>query len=190
MSDTLVRSAAPSGPPRQVYWGPVIAGALTAAALASVLHAFAAAVGLAVSSTAPTWRDASIALWILSGFYLVFVALVAYGVGGYVAGLLRERYGSATAGPTPVTTNASALLVDEVELRDGLHGLLVWALATLLTVILLVLAASASTRLAAPSAGSAGPAASVAGENIIAFDLDRLLRGADRRQGDDVTVTR
>jgi hypothetical protein len=125
----------------------------------------------------------------LSGFYLVFVALVAYGVGGYVAGLLRERYGSATAGPTPVTTNASALLVDEVELRDGLHGLLVWALATLLTVILLVLAASASTRLAAPSAGAAGPGTSVAGENVIAFDLDRLLRG-DRRQGEDVTQTR
>src|SRR6188768_300270 len=100
MSDTLV-SATPFGSTRQVYWGPVIAGALTAAALASVLHAFAAAIGLAVSSTSPTWRDASIALWILSGVYLVFVALVAYGVGGYVAGLLRERYGSATAGPTP-----------------------------------------------------------------------------------------
>jgi hypothetical protein len=189
MSDTLVRSAASYGLPRQVYWGPVIAGALTAAALASVLHAFAAAVGLAVSSTAPTWRDASIALWILSGVYLIFVALVAYGVGGYVAGLLRERYGSATAGPTPVTANTAAVVVDEVELHDGLHGLLVWALATLLTVILLLLAASASTRLAAPSAGAAGPGASVAGENIIAFDLDRLLRG-DRRQGEDVTQTR
>src|SRR4051794_30249572 len=189
MADTLVRSAAASGPPRQVYWGPVIAGALTAAALASVLHAFAAAIGLAVSSTAPTWRDASIALWILSGVYLIFVALVAYGVGGYVAGLVRERYGSAGPVPNPVTTNTAALEIDEVELRDGLHGLLVWALATLLTVILLVLAASASTRLAAPSAGAAGPGASVAGENIIAFDLDRLLRG-DRRQGEDVTQIR
>jgi hypothetical protein len=80
-------------------------------------------------------------------------------------------------------------MVDEVEIRDGLHGLLVWALATLLTVLLLLLAASAGTRLAAPSAGAAGPGASVAGENIIAFDLDRLLRG-DRRQGDDVSQTR
>src|SRR5215210_9059604 len=113
MSDTLVRSAVPSGPSRQVYWGPVIAGALTAAALASVLHAFAAAIGLAVSSTAPTWRDTSVALWILSGVYLIFVALVAYGVGGYVAGLLHERGGSAAPGPTPVTTNTAALEIDE-----------------------------------------------------------------------------
>jgi hypothetical protein len=67
--------------------------------------------------------------------------------------------------------------------------LLVWALATLLTVLLLLLAASASARLAAPSAGAAGPGASVAGENIIAFDLDRLLRG-DRRQGEDVAHIR
>src|SRR3954451_8590534 len=131
MSDTLVRSAAPFAPVRQVHWGPVIAGALTAAALASVLHAFAAAVGLAVSSTAPTWRDASIALWILSGIYLMFVALVAYGVGGYVAGLLRQRHSIATVSGvpgTPTATTATPGFVEELELRDGLHGLLVWAL--------------------------------------------------------------
>jgi len=43
--------------------------------------------------------------------------------------------------------------------------------------------------LAAPSAGTGGPGASVAGENIIAFDLDRLLRG-DRRQVEDISSTR
>src|SRR5829696_10565062 len=110
MSDTLVRSAVPSGPSRQVYWGPVIAGALTAAALAFVLHSFAAAIGLAVSSTAPTWRDASIALWVLSGLYLILVALAAYGFGGYVAGRMRSRW-------------AAVVTPDEVEFRDGGHGL-------------------------------------------------------------------
>src|SRR5215216_7285866 len=125
MSDTLVRSAAPFGPTRQVYWGPVIAGALTAAALASVLHAFAAAIGLAVGSTTPTWRDASIALWILSGVYLVLVALASYGLGGYIAGVLRERF-AAASGP------------EDIELRDNVHGLLVWAIATLLTALLLL----------------------------------------------------
>jgi hypothetical protein len=190
MSDTLVPSTASITRRTYVHWGPVIAGAVTAAALASVLHTFAGAVGLAVSSTAPTWRDASMALWVLSGVYLVFVALVAYGVGGYVAALLSEPSGtessSATASPgrTPTTTPN-----DAVELRDGLNGLLVWAVATFLTVLLLIWGASASTRLAAPSSGSAGPSASVAGENIIAYDLDRLLRG-DRRQGDDVAQTR
>jgi len=189
MSDNSARTAAPLNYASRVCWGEVFAGAITAAALASVLNAFASAIGLAVSSTAPTWRDASLALWALSGVYLVFVALVAYGVGGYVAGLLRARFASPTSGANSVSANAVAVDVDEVEMRDGIHGLLVWALATVLTVILLLLAASGATRLAAPSAGAAGPAASVAGENIIAFDLDRLLRG-DRPQDGDLTQTR
>jgi hypothetical protein len=177
MSDTMVNTAPRAPGTFNVQWGPVIAGAIAAAALATVLHAFAAAIGLAVGSTAPTWRDASIGLWILSGVYLILVALASYGLGGYVAGILRDRF--ATAGNT-----------DEVEFRDGVHGLLVWALATLLTALFLLMAVSASTRLAAPS-GPAGPSASVAGENTIAFDLDRLFRG-DRRQGDatDLTYTR
>jgi hypothetical protein len=176
MSDTMISTAPVPAPlVSYVQWGPVIAGAVTAAALAAVLHAFAAAIGLAVGSTAPTWRDASIGLWILSGIYLILVALASYGLGGYVAGLLRERFGTANS-------------PDDVEFRDGIHGLLVWALATLLTALLLLMAASASTRLTAPSGGNAGPSTSVAGENTIAFDLDRLFRG-DRRQGEPADVT-
>lgn len=176
MPETVERFA-PSSYVSYVQWGPVFAGAVTAAALATVLHAFAGAIGLAASSTSPTWRDASIGLWLLSGIYLILVALAAYGLGGYVAGLLRERF-------------APVLNADETELRDSVHGLLVWALATLITALLLLMAFSGSTRLAAPS-GNAGPTTSVAGENTIAFDIDRLLRG-DRRPGEaaDIIQTR
>jgi hypothetical protein len=139
-----------------------------------VLHSFAAAIGLSVSSTAPTWRDASLPLVLLSGLYLVLVALAAYGLGGYVAGRLRSRVMAAP---------------DEVEFRDGTYGLLTWALATLLTAVLAFGVAQSLTRLAAPSGGSAGPAASVGGENVIAYDLDRLFR-AERRPEGDMTATR
>jgi hypothetical protein len=165
MTETRI---APEGPVLYVQWGPIIAGAIAAAAIAVVLHSFAAAIGLSVSSTAPTWRDASFALVLLSGFYLVLVALAAYSLGGYVAGRLRSRLAAGTP--------------DEVEFRDGAHGLAVWALATLLTALTLFAVAQATTRLAAPSAGS-GPQASVGSENLIAYDLDRLFRG-DRQQGD------
>jgi hypothetical protein len=161
-----------------VQWGPVIAGAVCATALALVLHAFAAAIGLAVSSSAPTWRDASLGLFLLSGVYLIVVALAAYGLGGYVAGLLRDRV-------------SGTLTVEEAEFRDNVHGLLVWAFATLISAVLLVAAASAGARLAAPSGGNAGPSASVVGENTIAFDVDRVLRG-DRRPGEasDIAAVR
>jgi hypothetical protein len=72
-------------------WGPIIAGAIAAAALALVLHAFALAIGLSVSSTAPTWRDASFALVLLSGLYILLAAIAAYGLGGYLAGLMGAR---------------------------------------------------------------------------------------------------
>src|SRR6476659_8514321 len=76
-------------PGTYVQWSAVIAGSIAAAALAFVLHSFAAAIGLAVSSTAPTWRDASVALWLLSGLYLILVALISFGVAGYIAGHIR-----------------------------------------------------------------------------------------------------
>jgi hypothetical protein len=147
-----------------VQWGPIVAGAFAAAALGLVLDAFAAAVGLAVSSTAPTWRDSSAALWFLSGIYLILVALAAFGLGGYIAGRMRDRL--AEGGEA------------DREVRDGTHGLLVWALGTLLTAGMIGLIVPAATRLAAPSSGPAGPSTSVAGENLVAFDLDRLYRGA------------
>ena len=159
-----------------IHWSAAIAGAVTAAALAFVLHAFAGGIGLAVVSTAPTWRDASFALWLLSGVYLILVALAAYGLGGYVAGRLRN----------PLTGGTT----DEIEIRDGAHGLLVWAIATLLTALLVIAAATAATRLAAPSAGEAGPAASVGGENIIAYDLDRLFRADPPADGADLEYNR
>ena len=99
----------------RIEWGPVIGGAIAATALASVLQGFAAAIGVSVSSTAPSWRDASFALILLSGLYLLLTALVSYAFGAYVAGRMRMRLG---VGATP-----------EAEFRDGMHGILVWALA-------------------------------------------------------------
>lgn len=161
--------------PNYIQWTPAVAGALAAASLAFVMHSFAAAIGLAVSSTAPTWRDASIALQLLSGLYLVLVAIVSLGVGGYIAGRMRA----------PVDA-----VPDEVEFRDGVLGLLVWAIAMVLTVLMTWAAAQSLTRLAAPSAGPAGSAQSVAGENVIAFDLDRLFRSDKRPQNVDLSYAR
>jgi hypothetical protein len=154
-------------------WGPIIAGSIAAAALAMVLHAFALAIGLSVSSAAPTWRDASFALVLLSGLYVILAALASYGLGGYLAGLMRTRPASR----------------EDADLRDGLHGLLVWALATLLTALIGLATAQSLTRVAAPSGGQAGPSTSVGGENLIAYDLDRLFR-AERRPNADLDYPR
>jgi len=163
--DTPVAAAA-TNRTSYVSWGAVIGGAIAASALAFVLHGFAAALGLSLSSTAPTWRDSSFALVFLAGLYLVLLAIASYSFGAYVAARMQV--------PLAGVSNDS-------EFRDGMHGLLVWGLATLLTGVLAIAAAQATQRLAAPSASS--PATSVAGENIIAYDLDRLFRSERRPPG-------
>src|SRR3954452_19588932 len=127
----MIAETTVSGPletePRYLQWTPVIAGALAATALSLILVTFAAAVGLGVSSTAPTWRDASAALWLLSGLYLIIQAAISFGVGGYIAGRM--------------SLGAAASDASEIERRDGLHGLAAWALAVVLGVVLAALLA-------------------------------------------------
>jgi len=143
-----------------IQWPAVFAGAIAAAGVSFTLHAFAAGIGLAVFSTAPTWRDSSSWLWLLSGVYLLVTALAAFGVGGYIAGRMRA---------------ALSLDTGEMEFRDGVHGLITWGLAVVLTAIM-ALGLAATAMPAATASGGAGNAQSVAGENIIASELDELFR--------------
>ena len=57
-------AAAEDAASRYLSWTAVILGALVAAALSSILLTFGATIGLGLSSAAPTWRDASAALWL------------------------------------------------------------------------------------------------------------------------------
>src|SRR6201987_2683326 len=105
-----------------LQWTPIIAGALAACAVSSILVTFGTTIGLGVSSAAPTWRDASVALWLLSGIFLILQSLVSFGCGGYFAGRCRTPYDAGVG--------------DDPERRDGLHGVACWALAVLISAVL------------------------------------------------------
>lgn len=154
-------AAAESAVPH-VQWSPVIAGAVAAAGISFTLLAFGAGIGLSVISTAPTWRDSSAWLWIILGLFLILVALSAFGFGGYIAGRMRSAFRSPT--------------VPEAEFRDGVHGLITWGLAIVLTAMLGLAGAAAVTPMMAPGGGTQGPTAWTTGENIIASELDELFR--------------
>ena len=117
----------PGGPLSYIHWGPGIAGALVAAAMIFVLMGFASAVGLMVASPSPTWRDTSLWLVILSGFWIIVVMVGSFATGGYLAGRVRSTWRAAP---------------DEVEFRDGVHGLIAWAIGVILGALLLTLTAS------------------------------------------------
>jgi hypothetical protein len=168
---TEVLAAGP--PPSFLQWTPVVAGAFVAAAVSLILIAFGAAIGMSVVSSSPTWRDTSATLALLSGLYLLVAALVSFGVGGYVAGRLRERWDPSAPS-------------DVVEFRDGTHGIVAWAIAVVLTGLVAAVSAAGLASRAAPSATSP---TETTGEPLIAYELDRLFR-AERPLGGDVSYLR
>src|ERR1700730_16165051 len=160
-------------PARYASWAPIILCALMATALSSILLAFGATIGLGVTSAAPTWRDASAALAILSGLYLIIQAVVSFGVGGYIAGRTR--------------TASAASHVSAIEHRDGLHGLAAWAVAVVLGTLLAALVGSAAlTR----SNASVPAARTSAAEPLLSYELDRLFRPARRAANVDLAPER
>lgn len=160
---------------RYLEWSPIVLGALAATALSSVLLGFGATVGLGISSTAPTWRDASAALAILSGLYLILQAMLSFGLGGYLAGRVRA------------STGGRATVVDETERADGVHGLGAWALAVVMgaTLVTLIGAATVSRSSSAPSSSQASAA-----EPLLSYELDRLFRAGRRAPNVDVSAER
>jgi hypothetical protein len=160
MSDIYPAGAVRAEP--YIDWRAVIGGAVVASGVSFTLIAFGSGIGLSVISAAPGWRDSSSWLWLLSGFYLVFVALCAFGLGGYAAGRMRLATRAPSGG--------------ESEFRDGMHGMFMWGLAILISALLAAFATLTASRPVAMSGGSIGPAASVAGETILASELDELFR--------------
>lgn len=161
--------------PGYLQWTPVIAGALASAALSLILVTFAATIGLGVSSTAPTWRDASVALWMLSGLYLILQAVLSFGFGGYIAGRIRRP----SVGVDPEFDP------EEVERRDGLHGLAVWALAVVLGAALAALIGAAAVSRSSPSSANTSAA-----EPVLSYELDRLYRAPRRPANLDLSSER
>jgi hypothetical protein len=160
--------------PPDINWSAVMAGAIAAAGLSFVLLTFGAGVGLAVSSTAPTWRDTSTTFVVLSAAWLIFSALLSFSLAGYFAGRLRARlagFGDAR----------------EIEFRDGMHGLLAWAFAIVIGAVIAV--ATAQPLAHAVAGSSSGATASETGAATLAYELDKLFR-SDRVARADMTIPR
>lgn len=158
------------GDPWGLQWTPIVAGALAASALSLIMISFATALGLGVASTAPTWRDASVTLWLLSGIYLILQSLISFGCGGYFAGRVRIPYVSAA---------------EDTETRDGFHGVAAWALAVLIGAVLVALVAWASSK----PATTAQPT-SVSEPSVLSYELDHLFRAPRRPPNVDLTAER
>ncbi len=99
-----------------VDWGAILGGVAVATAIVFVMAAFGSGIGLSLASpyegASPMTHAIALALWVL------WVTVASYAAGGYVCGRLRRR-------------NID-MPRDEVEMRDGAHGLVVWATSMLI----------------------------------------------------------
>ena len=146
VENVVVGVASPSVAGRATDWGAIIGGALGAIAVSIIL--FTAGSGFGLSTVEP-WSFANRApetFAIGAAIWLIIMQWLSAAFGGYLAGRLRAKW----IGPR----------TDEVFFRDTAHGLLAWALATLIVAALFTLGTLGTS--AAVVATEGAPAADAA----------------------------
>jgi len=169
MTDTTLGAV---GPDESSYvdWPAIFAGTVLATAISFVLLTFGSALGLSLTS-AYSGRGMSLTGFaIAAALWLLWVQISSFTAGGYLTGRLRRRKHDATE--------------EESDIRDGSHGLVVWAVGILIGAMIAVSGISsavstATSAVTTVAGGAAAGAASQAGDiaNSANLWIDRAMRG-------------
>jgi hypothetical protein len=162
-----------------IEWSAVFGGAFVAAALSFLLLTFGSAVGLSVVSPWSKAGTVAATLGFGTAIWFILVVVASFIAGGYLAGRMRARRGDATE--------------HEVDVRDGIHGVLVWALAVVMGAVLTASTAASIARsgaeMGATMASGAATAASAASPqasdtaNPVRYYVDKLYRSDSQSDG-------
>jgi hypothetical protein len=155
----MVAAIAAEEPSSYVDWGAILAGSGLAAAVATLLLVFGSALGLILTSAYPGRGLPTAGLVIAGALWILWVEVSCFLAGGYLAGRLRRR-----AKPQATT--------HEVEVRDGSHGLLVWALCLIVGALITGATVTGVVSLGASAVGGAAATAL----DPSAYYVDALLR--------------
>jgi hypothetical protein len=179
-SDIAVIETADTNRGSYVDWPAIIAGIVLASAISILFLTFGSAVGLSFADfdarpdVSPIWVAVAAAAWLL------WVQISSFMAGGYLTGRLRKRHADATE--------------DEVDIRDGSHGLLVWAGALVVGALLAVsgigaaataVGSAAATITTAAAEGADGPAGAL---DPNAYFVDMLFRAPPAEPAGEATA--
>jgi len=155
-----------------ISWAPIIGGAVAATAVTLVLVILGSGFGLAWVSPTGDRGPTATGFALTAAVWLIVVQWLSAASGGYITGRLRTKW--------------AGTHTHEVFFRDTAHGLLTWALSTLLVAALVALTSSAllgaGVRAAAQVSANAaqGAAQGAAGNGITtdarSYDIDMLFR--------------
>jgi hypothetical protein len=174
ISESMVTDAPIESSSSAVSWGPVIAGAVVAAAVSLLLLLVGTGLGFAMVSPWASQSASAATVGISAAVWLIVVQWLSAGVGGYITGRLRTKW--------------VGVHTYEVGFRDTAHGFLAWAMATLFVATMLGSSISsvvgAGAQATATIAGATtSAAATVAANNSDSFATsyftDALLRPSD-----------
>lgn len=169
------QTAAAAHPGSYVDWPAVLAGAALATAISFVLLTFGSGLGLSLTSPYPDEGVSIFWLTIATAIWVLWVEISSFMAGAYLTGRMRKRVLDATE--------------DEVHIRDGSHGLIMWAVAVLLGALIaawgvtgVVNTATKTVSAASSAAASAAPAVADAADsdtaNSLQLAVDRALRSS------------
>ncbi len=143
-----IGSAAPWQSNVAVSWPAIIAGAFVAAGVSLILLALGSGLGFASISPWANQGVSATTFTVTAALWLLVTQWVSAGFGGYIAGRLRTRW--------------AGTHVHEVFFRDTAHGLITWAVATVL------IAASVTTSVASLVGGGVHTVADVGAQGAAA----------------------
>jgi hypothetical protein len=149
IEEVIVGGASSSGG-HATDWGAIIGGALGAIAISIIL--FTAGSGFGLSTVEP-WSFANQApetFAIGAAIWLIIMQWLSAAFGGYLAGRLRANWIGART--------------DEVLFRDTAHGLLAWALATVIVAALFTLGTLGTSAAIGATEGASAAAAELTEE--------------------------
>jgi hypothetical protein len=156
-------------------WGPVLGGAVGAAALSFLFLTFGGAIGLSITSPWPNTGVSAVTVAIVVGLWMAIVQIISFAAGGYLAGRLRASWVDST--------------LVEHQFRDGAHGFMVWATGVVMGALILgmtgagalgTLAQSGSLVAAGAASGVAAKGTEVLATSPTDYAVDLLLRPAPR----------
>jgi FtsH-binding integral membrane protein len=145
-----------------VDWAAILAGTVIATAITLVLTGFGSAVGLSMTSPFAGKGFSGMAIAVAIGLWVIWVAVTSLMAGSYVTGRMRRRAGDASA--------------HEVSIRDGAHGLVVWALSALVGAIIATMSVAGAAKTGAEIARSGMSAATIVVGNATEYAIDALVR--------------
>lgn len=123
-----------------VDWAAIFAGTAVASGVMAVLTTFASGLGLS-SFSVDEGGDISVVWLVVTALFMIISMVASYMLGGYITGRMRRPAGTATR--------------DELTVRDGLNGLVVWGLGTIISTLLLVSAISGGAKAVGSAAETA-----------------------------------